>query len=224
MMTRVYPGSRRILAILAGVLILKVVASVISNYVNYLPPNFSSDFLRGREGYFFGIYQWPFYVHILSGPVSLILGLFLIVERSWSRFPKAHRYLGRFQVACVLFLVAPSGLWMARYAAAGPIAALSLASLAIATSSCAALGAWSAMNRRLKQHRIWMWRCYLLLCSAVVLRVIGGLATVIGATSPWVDSLATWISWLAPLAAFEWYEWARRRSRRFEPQRRVAGV
>src|SRR5690242_17093664 len=40
------PG--RILALLAGVLILKVTASVVSNYHNYLPPNFASDFLRGR--------------------------------------------------------------------------------------------------------------------------------------------------------------------------------
>ena len=58
-------------------------------------PNFASDFLRGREGHFFGVYQWAFYTHILSGPVSLILGLILIGERSRARFPKWHRYLGR---------------------------------------------------------------------------------------------------------------------------------
>ena len=76
----------RILTLLAGVLILKVTTSVVSNYHNYFPPNFASDFLRGRERHFLGVYQWAFYAHILSGPVSLILGLILIGERSRSPF------------------------------------------------------------------------------------------------------------------------------------------
>jgi hypothetical protein len=99
---------------------------------------------------------------------------------------------------------------MAYYAAAGPFAAVGLAALAIATAICVSLGARSAMARRFADHRRWMWRCYLLLCSAVVLRMIGGLATVTGATAPWVDPLATWMSWLVPLTAFELAEWARR--------------
>src|SRR3954471_453133 len=96
------PG--RILTLLAGVLILKVTAGVVSNYHDYLPPNFASDFLRGRERTFPGVYRWAFTTHILSGPVSLILGLILIGERSRTRFPRLHRYLGRVQVACVLLL------------------------------------------------------------------------------------------------------------------------
>jgi uncharacterized membrane protein len=212
------PG--RILTLLAGVLIVKVTTSVVSNYHNYFPPDFASDFLRGRELYFLGVYQWAFYTHILSGPVSLILGLILIGERSRARFPEWHRYLGRVQVVCVLLLVTPSGLWMANYAAAGPIAAVGLAALAIATATCVALGVRSAVSRRFADHRRWMWRCYLLLCSAVVLRLIGGLATVTGLTAPWVDPLATWMSWLVPLTAFELREWTRRKSGSVELDRR----
>jgi uncharacterized membrane protein len=196
-----FPG--RILTGLAAVLILKVTASVVSNYHNYFPPNFFSDFLRGRESYFFGAYQWAFYTHIISGPVALVLGLILIGERFRTRFPKWHRYLGRVQVGVVLLLVTPSGLSMAYHAAAGPIAAVGLATLAIATAICISLGLRSAMTRRFAAHRRWMCRCYLLLCSAVVLRLIGGLATVTGVTATWVDPVAVWSSWLLPLAAFE---------------------
>ncbi len=209
----------RILTLLAGVLVLKVIASIVSNYHNYFPPNFASDFLRGRERYFFGIYQWAFYAHIISGPVSLVLGLILIGERFRMRFPKWHRYLGCLQVACILLLVAPSGIWMAYHARPGPIAAVGLATPAIATATCAAFGAWSAATRRFTDHRRWMWRCYLLLCSAVVLRLIGGLATITGVTGAWVDPLATWMSWLAPLAAFEFREWTRRQPGFFERNR-----
>lgn len=201
--------------LLACALILKTVAKTASDYRNYFPPDFASDFLRGREPHFWGVYRWAFYTHILSGPVALLLGLILIVERARPRFPAWHRRVGWLQVACVLLLVTPSGLWMAYHAAAGPVAAVSLAALAIATAICVALGARSAAMRRFADHRRWMWRCYVLLCSAVVLRVIGGLAIVTGAEAPWVDPLATWMSWLAPLSAFEVYEWTRRRSRPF---------
>ena len=209
----------RILAFLAIALILKVTVSVVSNYHNYFPPNFGSEFLRGREPYFPGVYGWAFTTHIISGPVSLILGLILIVERSRARFPRWHRNLGRLQVVCVLLLVTPSGLYMARYAAAGPIAAVGLAALAMATAICVSLGARSAVMRRFADHRRWMWRCYLLLCSAVVLRLIGGLATVTGMTAPWVDPLATWMCWLVPIAAFEFREWTMRRPGLFDLDR-----
>ena len=212
----------RILTLLAGALILKVTISVLSNYHSYLPPDFGSDFLRGREGDFWGVYQWAFYTHIVSGPVALILGLVLITERSRARLPELHRRLGRLQVACVLLLVAPSGLWMARYAAAGPIAAVGLAALAIATATCVSLGAWSAATGRYAEHRRWMWRCYVLLCSAVVLRLIGGLATITGVAAPWVDPLATWLSWLMPLSVYELRERTRPRSRARSP--RVSSV
>lgn len=193
----------RMFALLAGVLILKVTAGVVSHYRDYFPPNFASDFLRHREGHFRGAYRWAFYAHILSGPVSLVLGLILVSEWHRVRFPRWHRSLGRLQVAIVLLLVAPSGLRMAYHAEAGPLAAVGLAALAIVTAACAALGARSAMRRRFAEHRRWMWRCYLLLCSAVVLRLMSGLAAVAGVAVSWFDPLATWICWLGPLAVFE---------------------
>jgi hypothetical protein len=193
----------RLLTLLAGLLVVKVTTSVLSSYEDYFPPNFACEFLRGREPHFFGVYQWALYTHILSGPVSLVLGLILIGERFQARFPKWHRYLGRVQAVCVLLLVTPSGLWMAFHAAAGPVAAAGLATLAIATATCMLLGVKAAVSSRFEDHRRWMWRGYLLLCSAVVLRVLGGLATITGVSALWVDPLMNWMSWLAPLAVFE---------------------
>jgi hypothetical protein len=188
---------------LAIALVLRVVFVVMSSYPAYFPPEFSSDFLRGRDGHFFSSYRWSFYAHIISGPITLVLGLALVSESFRMRFPRWHRVLGRVQVACVLLFVAPSGLVMARHAAAGPVAGAGLAALAMATATCAAIGFLCAMRRRFVGHRRWMWRCYLLLCSAVVL---GGLATAADVTVPWFDPLADWMSWLAPMAAFEIWE------------------
>lgn len=197
-----------------GLLMAKVTLAVVLNYGEYVPPNFAADFLRGRDRYFWGPYHWAFYTHIASGPVALVLGMALISDRARRRFPAWHRRLGRVQVPCVLLLVAPSGLWMAYYAAAGPAGAAGLAALAVATGICAGLGWRSAVRRRFADHRRWMSRTFLLLSSAVVLRVIGGLASVAGVTGVWVDPLAVWMSWLVPLATFEWAEAGKRRAGR----------
>jgi len=194
---------RYLLLICASVLILRVTASVVLSYRGYLPPDFTTDFLRGREAYFFGGYQWAFYVHIASGPVSLVLGMVLLSDRFRRKWPRWHRVLGRIQVANVLGLVTPSGLWMAFYAESGWVAELGFAALAIATGFSIAMGWLAAVKRRFASHQRWMWRCYVLLCSAVVLRVIGGLATVAGYYGEWLYPLNAWACWVVPLAALE---------------------
>lgn len=193
----------RVLALLAVVLIWKVTASVVYEYRNYLPPNFTSDFLLGRDAYFWGPYHWAFYVHLAAGPVSLLLGTILISDRFRAWTPRWHRRLGRVQGVCVLLLVAPSGLWMSWYAATGAIAGAGLGALSIATAVCIALGWRAAVQRRFVTHRRWMWRTFLLLCSAVVIRIIGGLATVTNYDALWLYPASCWASWLVPLAIYE---------------------
>lgn len=193
----------RLLTCLAALLILKVTGTVVLNYRDYLPPNFESDFLHGRQSYFFGSYQWAFYPHIVASPISLILGMILISDRFRLHLPKWHRRLGRIQVLIVMLLVAPSGLWMAYRAEAGPVAAVGFATLAVVTELCIALGWRAAVQRRFAEHRRWMWRCFLLLCSTVLLRLIAGLATVTRVEAPWIEPATAWVSWLLPLAAYE---------------------
>jgi len=194
---------QRVLAIVTVVLILKVTVSVMAGYRDYFPPNFDAEFLRGRQSYFHGIYALAFYAHIVSGPISLVLGLVLISESFRKRFPKWHRSFGKAQVVLVLFLLAPSGLWMALYAQTGTVAAIGFSLLAIATATCVLFGWQTAVKRRFAEHRRWMTRCFLLLCAAVVVRLIGGLASVFALWDSWLYPAAAWASWLVPLAAFE---------------------
>src|SRR5215210_7058377 len=91
-----------------SVLILKVTVGVVLQYGDYFPPNFQADFLRGREPYFWGGYQWAFYAHVIAGPASLLLGTILVSNWLRSRALAWHRRLGRIQVAIVLLLLVPS--------------------------------------------------------------------------------------------------------------------
>ena len=193
----------RLVAFAAALLVVKVALSIVLGYRDYLPPNFRADFLLGRESYFFGAYRWAFYAHIFAGPVALLAGLALVSERFRRRWPAVHRSLGKVQIGLVTLVVAPSGAWMAWYAQSGGVAGLGFFLLAVATAGCAVMGWRSAAGRRFEEHRRWMWRCFLLLCSAVVVRLVGGLATVTGVDAAWVYPLTAWVSWLGPLAAFE---------------------
>ncbi|MCA9101277.1 MAG: DUF2306 domain-containing protein [Planctomycetales bacterium] len=197
--------------VLVALLVLKTCAAVLLTFPQYFPADFRADFLLGRESYFFGSYQWAFYPHILAGPFCLVLGSLLLSDSMRRRLPAWHRRLGRVQVVAVLLLVAPSGLWMARYAATGTVAGVGFATLALATAFAAAAGWRMALVRRFDQHRLWMQRCYLLLCAAVVVRVVGGFAETVGidGTYPY----AAWLSWLVPLAVFESLRISRRSAR-----------
>ncbi len=194
---------KRVLLILAALLVFKVTLTVVLGYRDYFPPNFQTDFLAGRQAYFFGPYAVAFYVHLCSGPISLLFGLLLISDAVRARFPLWHRRLGKVQVAQILLLITPSGLWMALHAHSGWIAAAGFAGLALATATCTVIGWRLAVLRRFAAHRRWMQRCFVLLCSAIVIRLVGGLTAVAGFSADWYYPLMAWACWLAPLAIYE---------------------
>lgn len=203
MISRAVSHFKRVVVAAALVVIVKVTCEVVLGYRRYLPPDFAADFLYGRQAYFHGAYQWAFYPHIAGGPLALALGTLLVGDWFRLRWPEWHRRLGRLHVLNVLFVVAPSGLWMAFYAAAGWVGTASFVLLSSLTSLTAALGWRAAVLRRFAEHRTWMWRCYVLLCSAVVIRVLGGFGTVAGVTASWWDPASTWVCWVVPLAVLE---------------------
>jgi len=48
---------RPLLEPLTGLLICIVLVGILRTYPRYLPPDFTSDFLLGRDAYFYGGYQ-----------------------------------------------------------------------------------------------------------------------------------------------------------------------
>ncbi len=197
----------RILSLLAGLLIWKVTLSIVLEYPRYWPPDFRSDFLLGRQAYFWGLYSWAFYLHLLSGPPSLLLGTLLVSTFFRTRFPQWHRRMGKIQVAIVLSLLVPSGLWMAGYAHSGTVACVGLALLALATGGCTFAGWRCAVRRQFDAHRRWMWRSLVLLASAVVIRVVGGAATVLKSDASWLYPATTWCAWIGPWMVLELFEY-----------------
>lgn len=189
---------------LAVVLILRLLVNILSIYPDYFPPNFNSLFLEGRENTFFGWYSVAFYIHIITGPFVLVNGLILLNESVRRRNPRVHRVLGRVQVAVLLFLMLPSALAMSLHAFAGWWAGLSFVLLSTITAFSAIAGFVYAIRRQFDKHRRWMIRCYVLICSALALRLLSGAADLIGVSNAeGAYILAAWCSWLLPLGVCE---------------------
>lgn len=201
----------RLIRLLAVACVLLTTAQILGNYASYFPADFRSDFLLGREAYFYGPYAMAFYAHLLAGPLTLLAGPLLLSDRFRRRFLSWHRALGKLQVALVVLVISPTGVWMSAYAG-GMVATVGFAALAILTGVSALRGWRRAVERRLESHRWWMVRCYVLLCSTVVLRKIGGLSEVL--SLEWTYPLAAWVSWLLPLVAVELYRLTRQSLRR----------
>ncbi|AWM40045.1 DUF2306 domain-containing protein [Gemmata obscuriglobus] len=189
---------------LAVALILRVLVTILANYPDYFPPNFDALFLLGREETFTGAYRVAFYVHIFSAPVVLLGGLILLSEHVRRRYDGLHRVLGRVQVLVLLTLMLPSSAVMAPHAFGGWWAGVSFFVLSALTALCAVAGVMAARRGRYDRHRRWMLRCFVLMCSAVVLRLISGAAGLIGVSSPeGAYVVAAWSSWVIPLVLYE---------------------
>ena len=112
---------------------------------------------------------------------------------------------------------------MSRHAFGGWPAGLSFLVLSAATAGCAVAGVVHARRHRYDRHRRWMLRSYVLICSAVALRLISGAAGLVGVPSPErAYIVAAWSSWLFPLGAYEIVE--RLSARRPPPLLRVPHV
>jgi hypothetical protein len=185
------------------VLCLKILLSIIYEFRFYFPPNFEANFLIGRKSYFFGSYSTAFYVHIVGGPIAIVIGFVLMLSGRVARFRKQHRWLGRVQGVIVLVAVLPSGLLMATRSVAGPIAGWGFASVAILTAISMVMAIRRARSRQFKIHQRWATRSFILLCSPLLFRVISGVTIVTNVESPMTYRLNAWLSWLIPLIVYE---------------------
>lgn len=193
----------RLIRLLSAILIAKVTFSVVANNANYFPPDFQSEFLIGRRHYFYGFYQYAFYAHVISGPISLLLGVILVSTEFRQRWRVAHRRIGKIQIVNVVLMVAPSGLVMAWRAIGGVVSVSGFAVLALLTAGTATMGYVTARQRQFESHGRWMFRCFLLLVSAVVLRLVAGISVVTESGGDWLYPASAWLSWLGPLALYE---------------------
>jgi len=206
-----------------GILFLKVLGSILYQYQWYFPADFDQAlFLLDRKKTFIGAYKFSFYVHVIVSPIAVVLGLALVVSGVRGRFRQAHRWCGRILVFLAVALVAPSGYIMSQQAFSGPIAGWGFASLAIATAVSALAALYFARTRHFGSHQQWAMRCFILLCSPFLLRLMTGAAFVTDVESVLTYRLSAWLSWMMPLAIYQAWLWNRKCNNSGEPQQELS--
>ncbi|WP_161604425.1 DUF2306 domain-containing protein [Roseiconus nitratireducens] len=177
---------------------------IVTPYPRYLVPDFQEGFLSNKQEFFFSSgYFLGFYSHIFAAPVALLCGVLQFLPGLRRRFPGMHRRLGQLYAALVLLWVAPGGLVMSTRAYGGWSSVICFALISLLTWASTFSG-WRAAGRGCwKEHGRWMARSYVLMTSALFLRLIHMvlIRTPLGHETAYQCS--AWLSWLLPLAILE---------------------
>ena len=189
---------------LAGILVLIVASGILTTFSDYFPPNFQKGFLSGRNTYFWrSPYAYGFYLHIVGAPVALLCGLPQFSRILLRTSPRVHRFLGKTYALTVLLAAAPGGFIMAFFSRGGSAAAACFVLMSILAVWFTALAWRAALQHRFEAHRKWMARSYLLVISAVVLRLLDPALRRAGVPDELSYQVSVWLSWVPSLLCFE---------------------
>jgi hypothetical protein len=185
--------------------VLAVGALILAPYPHYLPPDLTRGFLANKQDFFYDSgYFLGFFAHIVSSPVALLCGTLQMSRTLRIHLPSLHRRVGIVYVGLVLWLVAPGGAVMSLAAFGGWPSTLGFAAIASLTWGFTWIAWREARAGRYASHGRWMCRSYLLMCSAILLRLVRYLLEPLELETVFAYQISVWLSWLPPLIALEW--------------------
>lgn len=151
--------------------------------------------------------------HIAVSAIAMILGPFQFLKALRTKAPAVHRWMGRIYVAACL-IGGVSGLAIALYSSAGPIAGWGFFFLAVFWLITTALAWTSALRRDFVAHERWMIRSFALTFAAVTLRLDLLFILLPGMSFDIVYPVAAWACWIPNLVVAEMWIAMRRKPRR----------
>jgi len=144
------------------------------------------------------VWYIAFYIHIVLGGISLLVGWLQFSAKLRSRNVKIHRYIGKIYVVSALFS-SFSGSYIALFADGGFWASLGFSCLGIiwfCTTLMAYLTIW---NQQIVKHRVLMIYSYAACFAAVTLRIwLPILILIIGHFNT-AYIIVAWLSWIPNL-------------------------
>ncbi|HEV8512063.1 MAG TPA: DUF2306 domain-containing protein [Cyclobacteriaceae bacterium] len=159
--------------------------------------------LTKTESVRYSIYLPAFYIHITTGSIVLMSGVFQLSKWIRTRYPRWHRSAGKFYLFVVLIFTAPSGFVMSLYANGGLSATIAFALLALLWWLFTWKGFQNAVHKQWDTHREFMLRSYALTFSAVTLRLYSFLFALAGFRGESIYVVIAWLSWVLSLIVME---------------------
>lgn len=165
-------------------------------------------FIDGNESYLIGkgdfvdqpIFIYALLIHGLSAPITLLLVSTLVLLRVEKKALQLHRTLGKIALFVAILLVVPSGIGLSFYALGGPIGKFLFISLSFYTGYTVIAGYQSIKAGQTNKHQHWMNELLILLCSAIILRLLITFFSLViawkGDTMYNTAAFLSWVPWI----------------------------
>ena len=206
------------------VILLSVFKMATIAYPYFVPPFPTDiDFLMSKQWLVDnGYWMTAFYIHISSSVVVIAAGISQFSRYFLAKYPLIHRKVGKVYVALILFVAAPSGLFMAFYGNGGWLARYAFIIQALLWWGFSFKAYHTIINKNVEGHCRFMIRSYALTLSAISLRAATYLVSYWklkeGIDCPNPDYtlicyptfyvLLAWMSWIINLLIAEVLLWA----------------
>ena len=195
---------------------------LIYNTLPYFSFSRDFDFISERSLLFQRrLYNAGFYIHIAAGALCIGTALIQFSRYLLKKTTVLHHTSGKLYVFVVLFLGAPTGLYMSFFAK-GSIWERTLFLFMAGWWFCTTLYGWITIHKRnIIGHKIWMIRSYAMAMTAVSFRVYHLLFYLVGWGHLENYEVSLWISVLGNMLFAEWVIY--RQSRHYLQSFRITG-
>lgn len=181
---------------------------LIYNTIPYFSFSKQFDFIEER-GLLFqsSLYNASFYIHIAAGALCIGTAMIQFSRYILKKVTALHRISGKIYVFVVLFLGAPTGLYMSFFAK-GSFWERSLFMFMAGWWFITTLYGLSTIHKRnVIAHKIWMIRSYSMAMTAVTFRVYHIMFYVLGWDHLENYEVSLWISVIGNMLFAEWVIW-----------------
>ena len=149
-------------------------------------------------------YNACFYIHIFAGSFCIITALIQFSRVIVKKAKAVHRWSGKVYVFVVLFLGAPTGLYMSFFAKGSFWERALFMFMAIFWFITTLKGLQTILKKNVLAHKIWMIRSYAMAMTAVTFRVYHIAFYIMGWDHLKNYEISLWISVLGNMLVAEW--------------------
>ncbi|WP_347219294.1 DUF2306 domain-containing protein [Chryseobacterium sp.] len=174
--------------------------------LEYIPldPNISFLMIKQTEVEQRPEYLYFFYTHVYTSIFVLLSGFLAILRKDfgWKSF---HRNMGKIYIFLILFLAAPSGIYMGFFANGGLFSKISFVILGLLWWFSTFKAYQLARQKRFKEHKQWMWRSFAFTLSAITLRMWKVIIVYLFHPNPMdVYQIIAWLGWIPNILIIEY--------------------
>lgn len=153
------------------IIVIGIAFLILYSSLRYLNPSYKNGYLTGNQLPYFSVFRFGLIIHLIVAPLLILSSSILLFFKLETKKPKTHRLIGRFTIYLGVAFLIPSGLILSYYAIGGMAGQIIFFILTILTFSALLKALFEAKNKNFNNHRKWVIRFYILLTSAIWLRL-----------------------------------------------------